>query len=308
MSSPKGTLQELAVALAKKQSHQVNDLLEDTTILGGWKFEPTSHGLWHAYEQTTEIEGAGFVKIDAPLPDVKVDSELRKIDLNIMGGKMFVGEDKATQYGGAAKYFADKTPSLLRNAGMQAEKSLIYNNILPFAKDCGNIVSAGGSAATGTSGLYSMYAVRQVPSEVCGLYSEKSFQKGAMLDVEAINKGALYESGGVLGYGIRLKGYFGFMLANKNAVSAIVNINASHLPTAKQIDAMLVQARAHPSNTKIYCHPVLFSMIAGTYKEQTLRTAVTDKDLNRLITHWNGIEVITSYNMGNGDEAAVSLS
>jgi len=308
MTAIKGTLQELAVAMAKKQAHQVNDLLEETTILGTWKFEPTSHGLWHAYEQATEIEGAGFVKIDGVLPDVKVDSELRKIDLNIMGGKMFIGEDKATQYGGAAKYFADKTPSLLRDAGMQAEKSLIYDNILPFAKDCGNLVSAGGSAATGATGLYSMYAVRQVSSEVCGLYSEKSFQKGAMLDVEAINKGALYEKDGVLGYGIRLKGYFGFMLANKNAVAGIVNINAAHLPTAKQIDSMLVAARAQPANTKIYCHPVLWSLIAGTYKEQTLRTAVTDKDMNRLVSHWNGIEVITSYNMNNGNETAVSLS
>lgn len=35
---------------------------------------------------------------------------------------MFVGEDKATQYGGKDKYLADKLPKLYADSGMNAEK------------------------------------------------------------------------------------------------------------------------------------------------------------------------------------------
>lgn len=299
-----GTLQELSVAYAKKQPHQVNHLLEETTILNTIKFQPSSHDLWNAYEEVTGIKTAEMVKMDAPLPTMGVDSALKKVDLDIMGGKMFIGEDKAQMYGGASKYFADRMPALLRTAGMATERNLIYKNIKPYAIANEQVVSAG---ATGNN-TYSMFAVRQIPSEICGLYSPKGFANGAMLEAKAINGGNIYENeDGILGFGVRLKGYFGFQLANKEAVAGIVNITKSQLPTAEQIDAMLVAVRANPSTTKIWCHPALFSIIAAKYKSDIMKTVVGDRDLNRTLTHWNGIEIITSYNFDNGTEAATTL-
>lgn len=299
----KGTLQEIAVHLAKKQPHQVENLTEEAPILKQIRFEPASHGMWNAYEEVSGIQGVGFVDMDSPLQELDVQSKLKKVDLSILGGEMFVGEDKAQQFGGAAAYFARKTPSLLKDAGQKAEKNLIYKNIIPYAIKSGNAVSAGG-----TKGCFSMVAVRPVEGEVCGLYNPKGFTNGAMLDVKPINNGALYKnSQGILGYGVRLKSYFGYQLANTKAVGAIVNIAADKLPTAEQINNMLLGVRAD-GKTKIWLHPRLLRMLSEKYKVDIMRTAVGDQNLNRMITAWDGVPFIESFNFEDGSEAAVTLA
>lgn len=303
-----GTLAELNNHYAKKQSKLLENLTEDTAVLNQMKFEPASHGLWNAYEEVTAIKGAGFVDMNAPLPQLGVDTKLKKQDLSIMGGEIFVPEDTAKMWGSAEAYFAKRTPALLKEAGMTAEQKLIYNNIAKFAKDNGKLQSAGGSAAaTGDTGLYSMYAFRQIEGENIGLYSPEGFKNGAGLDVAKINGGNLYKNtNGVLGYGIRLKGYFGFQLANAKGVAGIVNINASHIPTAAQIDDMLIQARATAANTFIICHPKVLSML-NTYKGNVLQMTTGDQDLNRTYMAWNGIRFVTSYNFIAGNEKQVSV-
>lgn len=303
-----GTLAELNNHYAKKQSKLLENLTEDTAVLNQMKFEPASHGLWNAYEEVTAIKGAGFVDMNAPLPQLGVDTKLKKQDLSIMGGEIFVPEDTAKMWGSAEAYFAKRTPALLKEAGMTAEQKLIYNNIAKFAKDNGKLQSAGGSAAaTGDTGLYSMYAFRQIEGENIGLYSPEGFKNGAGLDVAKINGGNLYKNtNGVLGYGIRLKGYFGFQLANAKGVAGIVNINASHIPTAAQIDDMLISARATAANTFIICHPKVLSML-NTYKGNVLQMTTGDQDMNRTYMAWNGIRFVTSYNFIAGNEKAVSV-
>lgn len=298
----KGTLQEIAVHLAKKQPHQVENLTEAAPILKQIRFEPASHGMWNAYEEVSGIQGVGFVDMDSPLQELDVQSKLKKVDLGILGGYLFCGEDKAQQFGGAAAYFARKTPALLKDAGQKAEKNLIYKSVIPYAVDNGKAVSAGG-----TANCFSMVAVRPVEGEVCGLYNPKGFTNGTMLDVKPINNGALYtNSQGILGYGVRLKSYFGYQLANTKAVGAIVNITAKNLPTPNQINDMLLDARAD-SKTKIWLHPRLLQMLSEKYKVDIMRTAVGDQNLNRMITAWNGVPFIESFNFEDGTEAAVTL-
>lgn len=302
-----GTLAELNNHYAKKQPKLLENLTEDTAVLNQMKFEPASHGLWNTYEEVTNIKGAGFVDMNAPLPQLGVDTKLKRTDLSILGGEIFVPEDTAKVFGSAEAYFAKRTPALLKEAGMTSEQKLIYDNIAKFAKDNGKLADAGGSAATGETGLYSMYAFRQIEGENIGLYSPEGFKNGAGLDVAKINGGNLYKNEkGVLGYGIRLKGYFGFQLANAKGVAGIVNINSSHIPTAEQIDNMLIDARATSANTFIICHPKVLSML-NKYKGNVLQMTTKDQDLDRTYMAWNGIRFITSYNFINGNEKHVNV-
>ena len=296
------TLKDIAVSLAEKQQHYVNSLTEESPILDNMRFEPSTHGLWNAYEEVARIDGAGFVDINQPLPTMEIDSDLKKIDLSILGGEIFLPEDKASVLG-VANYFAKKVPVLIKQAGQTAEQKIIYDNFLPYAISNGKVAGAGAS-----SSCYSMVAVRFVEGEVTGLYSSQSFNNYGILDVTKINGGTLYKnSNGLLGYGVRLKGYLGVQLANPNAVAAIVNIDASHIPTAAQIDNMLVDAKATPGSTFIFCHPKVLSML-NTYKGNVLQTMSGDWDMNRSFAAWNGIRFVTSYNFKNGTEDAVSLS
>lgn len=296
------TLKELAVSLSLKQEHFVNHLTEESPILDNMRFEASTHGLWNAYEEVADISGPAFVDINQPLPEMKIDSNLKKVDLSILGGEIFLPEDKGSVVG-VGEYFDKKIPVLLKHAGQTAEKKIIYDNFLPYAISNGKAVSA-----LGTANCYSMVAVRFVPGEVTGLYSARNINRFGVLDSTPINNGALYKNtDGLLGYGVRIKGYIGVQLANPDAVSAIVNITADKIPTADQIDNMLIDAKATPASTFIFCHPKVLSFL-HTYKGNVLQTFNTDYDVNRSFVSWNGVRFITSYNFLNGAEKVVTVA
>lgn len=296
------TMKELALKYATVQPHMVDNLLEEAPVLEQVKYQKATHGLWNVYSKATNVQGAGFVDMNAPLPQMSFDRKLEKVDLSIMGGELFCPEDTAKQYGGHNQYFAERQPRFLRDAGVNTEKVLIYKNYRQFALDNENVQNAG---ATGSG--YSILCVRHIPGEICGLYSPEGFKQGAMLDVQAINNGGLYHNKeGVLGYGVRLKGYFGFQLANEKAVSAIVNIDRDHVPTEEQMDELLIGARANPGTTHLYMHPKVLNML-NKYKGSILRTVNSDSEINRTFDQWNKIKIITSYNFMDGTETNVAF-
>lgn len=295
------TFKELANYYAKKQPHMVDDIINKAPILERIPFQPASHGLYNLYEEATNVEGPDFIDMNAPAPQMSIDSDLKKIDLSIMAGEMFCPEDKAQQMGGAEKYFAKHTPRFLRDAGQTTEKRIIYDNFRQYAIDNGKARNAGG---TGTG--YSIVAVRYIPGEVCGLYSPEGFKQGAMLDVKKVNGGNLYHNkNGVLGYGIRLKGYFGMMLANKKAVASIVNITPDNIPTEGMIDSLLLDVE-QDGNTYLYMHPRTLNML-NKYKGDILRTTSSDKGIDRRISEWNGVEIVTSFNFLDGTEPHIDV-
>ena len=172
-----------------------------------------------------------------------------------------------------------------------------------YAIDNENIIDAGGASGK----LYSIICVRFIPGEVTGLYSPQGFKNGAMLDIKPINNGSLYhDKDGVLVYGVRFKGYFGVQLANPKAVSAIVNVGSSNIPTADQLDDLLINARAKEGTTFMFMHPKTLSLL-NKYKGELLRTANDDNGVNRSFDSWNKIKIITSYNFLDGAETKVTL-
>jgi hypothetical protein len=313
MSDPvSATLKELSAHYAKKQPKQVESITEKAPILDTIKFEPSSHGLWNAYEEATRVEGAAFVEMNAPLPVVTADTELKKLDLSIMGGEMEVPEDKCQMFGGPAGYFSRKMDIILRASGMSAEQRILYANFRQYALDKGRVLSAGAES----NNCYSILAVRFEPGVTCGLYSPQGFKNGAMLDVKPINGGNLYKNDkGVLVYGQRLKGYFGIQIADVRTVAAIVNINAEKVPTATQIDDLLAMVRGDSADTHLFMHMRCKNLL-NRYKSGgglvegagSLQTTPATKDVNRLFDYWNGIPITTSYNFLEGTEEAVSLS
>ena len=311
------TLKELSIKYATKQPHQINHLLEETPILNIVPFEESSHSMWNAYDEVTNIDGAGFVDLDAPLPSVGVDTELKKVDLSIMGGKMTVGEDKARLMGGKAAYFANKMPAVLRQTGMNTEKAILYDNIRQYTIDKHTssnprMIDAGGS---GTG--YTLMAVRFVGGETTGLYSPQSFSDGTMLKAKPINGGNLYniaESGQPekLGYGVRLKNYFGFMIANMETVACIMNITipigtstGRKIPTAMMVDDLLDLVRVN-SNTFLCCHPRVLTALREI-KGSLLQMIPENKNIDRSISHWESTPILTSYNFNKGTDANVTV-
>lgn len=297
------TFKELSVLYAKKQPKMVDNILEETPILEIIPFEEASHGLWNMYEEVTDITGAGFVEVDAPLPDIGVLTDLKKLDLSIMGGKMEVGEDKAKLFGGKEKYFAKKMPKILKQSGVDTEVAILYNNIRKYCLDNSLVTDATGTEDT----CYTILVVRFEAGTTVGLYSADGFKQGAMLHTFPINGGNLYfNSSGILVYGLRIKGYFGFQIASTKTVHAIVNIYSGKIPTEAMIDDAIAAVRGNPGNTYLFMHHKCRNLLYG-YKEDALKMGVKEKDMDRQIDKWNGIPIVCSYNFLDGTEEAETV-
>lgn len=312
----KNFFRDVGIKLAKKQTEEIDALTEEAPILAMLPMQPASHGLRNVYEELKEIDGAQLVNLDDELPNLGSESTLGYQDLSVLGGVIRVGEDKAKKMGGAAAYFATKMPSILRQTGMDTEKSIIYNSIRPYAKANGREQNAGGSTA---DSQFSMVCVKWVKGETIGLYDPEGFGNGKVFDFLPLNGGNAYEFDDTdgktkVGYGERIKAYFSVQFANPRNVSSIVNIDLAaaatdtgfaNLPTEAQINKMLRDARANPANTFIYCHPAVLDAL-GVYKSGALTMMPSNDEYNTVIARWNGIRFVTSYNFDNGTEAVVA--
>jgi hypothetical protein len=302
--SVNNAFREIAIENAAKQSVLIDSLLEESPILAGMPMEASTHGLSNVFEKITATTGAGMVDFDAPLGSMDATTELAQNDLSIIGGEMFVGEDKARKFGSATSYFDKKLPIALKQTGMDIEASILYNNLRAFTIENSKAVSAGGSSDTN----YSIVAVTWTRGEVTGLYDAEGFGNGKVFDIQPINGGNLYKnSDGILGYGIRAKSYMGVQLANKRYLSSVVNIDldsATPSPiTDVMMDDLLLKCR-YNSSTKLYMHPRVLSYLQK-YKGDKIQMSVSETDINRVVMRWNGIEIVTSYNFKDATETDV---
>lgn len=305
--SVNNAFREIAIQNAVKQTVLIDSLLEESPILAGMPMEASTHGLSNVFEKVTNVTGAGMVDLDAPLGTMDATTEVAQKDLSIIGGQMFVGEDKAKKFGSAMAYFDKKLPLALKQTGQDIEASIIYNSLRAFTIDEGKAESAGGSSNIN----YSILAVTWTRGEVTGLYDAEGFGKGKVFDITPINNGALYEnSQGILGYGVRVKSYMGIQLANSRYVSSVVNIDldsATPKPvTDKMMDNLLLKCRVNTS-TVLYMHPRVLTHLY-TYKADKLMMNIGDRNVDRTMAYWNGIPIVTSYNFLDALESNVTIS
>ncbi|MDD4950996.1 MAG: hypothetical protein PHV85_00475 [Desulfovibrionaceae bacterium] len=302
-----GTLKELSVELAKKQDVLVDSLTEDTPVLNVIPFEPATHELWNVYENVNTISGGGFVDIDSPLEDITADTKLNRVDLKIMSGRMFCPQDKAVAYGGKEKYFAKREPLAFRYLGQETEANVIYNNFRQYALDHGKKLNAGGTGDTN----YCLLAVRFERGVTTGLYAPAARDKGKLFNIEALNGGNLYEHPDtkVPGYGVMIKGYFGIQLASPKCLAGIFNIDIanSKLPTAKQVDELLMMVRKS-KDTYLFCHPEVMTVLADVGKGGGYRMGPDEMRVNREIEKWNNVPIVVSWNFKDGAEENESFA
>jgi hypothetical protein len=300
---------DIAIKNATKQPQLVDALTEESPILATMPMQAASHGLWNVYEELDSVTAGTLVDMDGELPEVDSSGELKQVDVSILGGVIPVGEDKAAKFGGRQAYVDYKMPNILRETGNDAESSIFYNNLRAYAINQSKTQSAGGSGSTN----YSMVAVHWTPGQVIGLFDPNFFGRGIVMDMQWLNNGGLMDiapsgQSNVMGYKLRMKSNIGIQLVNNRYVSGIVNIDLANnnIPTIAQIQKMLLDCRANPANTLIYCHPAVVSRLGAEYKDNFLQVRNEDRGLNFLVDSWNGVRFVPSYNLLDGTEATVS--
>lgn len=309
------TLRTIALENSKKQPKQIDHLTEETPILDLVPFSASTHDMWHVAEQLTSADSIGFVAMDAPLPAIDSKTKLIRFDLAKMGAAMTVAEDKARMYGSKEKYFADRAGPVLKTTGMNTERVIVYDNLRQYAidqfragKTTRTIYDAGGTGSTN----YSIIAVRFEEGVCSGLYNPKGFGSGTMFDTLPINGGNLYDIGsGVLGYGVRMKSDLGFQLTGVRNVGAILNIDLAnnHKPTDVMIDDLLADVRATGSGrTMLLMHQRVQNALGREFKKDRIQMRPEDTNITRKVTAWDGVPILSSYNLYDGTEGRVILS
>lgn len=300
-------LRELAAVKSAKQPKQIDDLTVNAPIFGSMDFFPSTHGLQHAYEELVSVTGGGLVGIDEALPSADLTTKLNWKELGILGFQIEAGVDTVKQIGkDFPGYLALKVPGITRKTSMDAEASLIYDVLLKFAKDKSKLQEAQ-DVNSGTA-FYSLLAVRWEEGAMCGLFDPNGFGQGSLLETLYLSGGNAYKNAsGKTVYGADFKSYLGFLTASKANIAGIVNIDASHKPTAALVDQMLDDCMAGANGkTFIYGHPKALRMLSDI-KGSSITMSVNEKNYSRTLTSWDGIALVPSFNFKNGTEAAVLL-
>ena len=317
----KNTLKNLNVWLTPHQQGVLNRLTEENPILDSIPVRAASHGIYNVYADTTEITGMSEVDFDEELPTVGVSFELGRTRLGKIGGKLPIPQDAATEVGGYSAYANARMPSIIAKSGNDHEYRLYYKGFLKAAIDNGKAVSVGGSTA---NKQFSLVAVTYDMDSTVGLYNPKATSvgmgRGVIFEELVLNGGNVseIEVGGKKCLGKIIAAYmqFGLQLADPRLVGALVNIQPAQngtdrdkidgLPTAAQMDDLLAGVRAG-ANTVIYCHPTIAQKMASKFQLTQRRIANGDTSVRYAMYDWQGVPVITSYNIGWGNEAVVSL-
>lgn len=297
------TITDMQIDQMKPQSVLIDSLTEDAPLLAHMPMIAANKGISNTYEKLLKVTGGSTVELDAPISEGIFESELQQQNLSKIQFKVEAGKDKL-QLLGENSFFSKRLTTLLKSTGAACEASIISDVLLHHAKAQDNCIDADGSTSSVQS---SILAVRWAEDATIGLYSDKLAGNGKLFEIEPLAAGGIYEnSDGVACKGMLCTTFLGVQIGDPASVNAIVNIQlaaTASLPTAADIDALLLLIRATPSNSMLIMHPAIYNAV----KTLITRTySATDNSVNNSFVNWDGIPILTTYNYSYGSEAVVS--
>jgi hypothetical protein len=276
----------------------IDNFTMNAPMLKSIPFQKSSHPYHHAYGDVIDVQGMQIIDFDAPLPTMRVETQLKSVPLTPFGGSIEFGEDLMLQTHGTPKaYLSYQIPSLLRDSGARLERSLYVSNFLEMAIRYQTAKNVNPSASTGN--MYgSMVAITWTPEEMTALHSPLPYGSGEsfgqLFTPDWANGGQRHKlSGGVYGYAATIKMLIGILLANKQKISALVNI--AEVPSANQL-AGLVNAAQGGGSTRIYCSAAIKTSIAAKFAQSTQGNGLVSVS-NAGEVSVLGVPIVTSHNI-----------
>jgi hypothetical protein len=331
MSILNNAYHEVALMTAPKQRRVIDRVFTRAPALQAVPTFPTTDGWETVYEIELQADSMEIVNLDEKLPIINSNTDLRRVQIGIMGGKMLIPKDKARALGGAAAAFAKKLPSVLKQTGMNMERAIFEKTFLPAVKihaaTTTNAPDArhedhtdffkkiSGGVANNVAGEW-ILAVRWEEGVVSGLYNPDGYGNKNMFNPTPISGGNMYTLGeeagplkGVEGFGQILESNFGILLADPDYVSGMYagdltetatdgEIVYTAIPLKGDLQRMIHLVEGSSADTIFYCSPGMFSAMKaayGTYMGQVVYTSPVG-NIEFTFQTFDGIPFITSYN------------
>ncbi|MEA1998020.1 MAG: hypothetical protein U9N61_01660 [Euryarchaeota archaeon] len=306
----KNTYVELAISKItgdKTLVDAVDTVTEESPIMAILPMEETSNGFTDNYEVLKEVDGIPQTDLDAPVPEIDLSEDVEQVSLNSFSGRIVAGIDKLKLLDKSmAEYVSVRLPKHYRRTMQKMEKTWIYNFARKFAlenyaTDNTRVIDGGGAGDTN----YSILAVKFEQGETAGLYDPNGFGDGTLFE-------EIFESGGEVYrdkddrsvQSMVVKNYIGFKFANPLHVVAMVNIDASAVPTEEQLGALIDDAQGADA---LFMHPTLARKLSTKYGTDKIEYKYGDTDMSSQFKYYDGVPLITSRNFERGTEPKVTL-
>lgn len=311
----KNTLKDLNVFLHPKQKAILNNLTEKNPIIDSIPVKPASHGFYNVFAKTTSIDGMEEVDFDEELPTVGISFELDQERLGKIGGTLAMPKDAAEAMGGYSAYANNRLPQIIADAGNKKERRIYYKGFIAKALANKRFINVGGTSA---GKQFSMAFIHWDEDSTVGLYNPNDASSGKLFAQLPLNGGKEYKVKDLnyaIGKEIAAWIQFGLQLADERFVHALVNIEPKQnendrdkidgLPTAMMIDDAIAAVRGEPYSTIIYCHTTLIGKLALKYQLPQRQVTDATRGVSYLITEWNKIPFVGSYNVNWGTEEVI---
>lgn len=311
----KNTLKDLNVFLHPKQKAILNSLTEKNPIIDSIPVKPASHGFYNVFAKATSIDGMEERDFDEELPTVGISFELGQARLGKIGGTLAMPKDAADAMGGYSAYANSRLPQIIADAGNKQERRIYYRGFIAKALENKHFINVGGTSA---GKQFSMAFIHWDEDSTVGLYNPNDVSSGKLFAQLPLNGGKEYKVKDLnyaIGKEISSWIQFGLQLEDERFVHALVNIEPKQnendrdkidgLPTAMMIDDAIAAVRGEPYSTAIYCHTTLIGKLAIKYQLPQRQVTDATRGVSYLITEWNKIPFIGSYNVNWGTEEVI---
>lgn len=301
---------EAAASANDSQVIMVDAVTKGNPLLEVMEVFPANNNLQHSYEKVTGIDGAKLRELNATPTKVDTRSSIERMSLQIISGKHFVTQDAVQQVakGDLNAYLDRKLPKILAATGNSVEEQMIYDYWRALA-----IASKKAQSAQTTptgSDKFSIIALRFEEDECGMLFNENQFEAGNLLNVTALNGGALTrDADGRAGYDFELTAYATPFAATDQHYATIVNIDATHVPTKTMINDMISDVYPQKGGRVVLVmSPFVQSLLETAHGNTPFRTANKTDDFGQMPTLWYNTPIIATHQMKRASEASVTLS
>ena len=305
MATTTSNLQALAAAWGVGNEYQpiVVDLLKRSSLLQTATVAKASHGIKHKFRYFNSLPTAAFREIGEGIVPQKVDVNTAQIDLKELVFDLFDDYQSILQYpGGKEGWLRDNYPAALAALTNALAKAVFYGNVPSFgyekafkgfhqyAKDLGQVIAKKGANSGSRSSIFAVRwdefdgaSLRFNNTELLQVIDMTPNQPIPIVTDTTTNKQMNI-------FKWIFSAYFTLIIPSAKSVAVITQIDASHLPTADDMNALIDAVEADSGNTVIYCNATARRAIAKI-KDGKLNMYAESSDYNNNVATWRGVPI-----------------
>lgn len=303
----------------------MDDVEKKSGILLSMPLIPANHTKYHLYMKSGTLPSGTIRPIGGSVTPSAVNNTLGQADLFNFTILQQDDEDLVYSLGGGRsdaavrQYFNDRYAQYLEGMIQTISKQLIYGDNSTFGNDQGwkglHQYAKAASLVTQLSGTTasrtSIFFVRWNPGFCTGVVNP-AVMDGSVPFMTSSMPARMYKvtntttSAQQPVWSVEHVSQMGLMVSSTVSVSAITQIDSTHIPTTAQVITALRQIHSlrDLSNTYVYCNEVGYGYL-NTLKEAKFYTGTADKDYNTMLEFFDRAKIEVDENILSTETTAL---